>query len=267
VIDLHTHSYFSDGQDSYEKLIQKANKLELSAFSIADHNYLWQRAQEFVGKSDTVFIPGVEISCVDSETKQTLHLLGYSQHFNVVKLNNALASVVAGYNERAKRIIALVNGRFGTYLVFEQMLSSGPAVFVSRNAIGKELVKEKACATMEEAVRAAFVSDENNDWMPNAGDAIKLVHECGGVAVLAHPGNLFSKLDVPILLKRLADAGLAGIEAYYPKHDVEKTETLLALARQRNLFVTGGSDWHGDRYSHAPMGIDVSPDISKIMNT
>jgi predicted metal-dependent phosphoesterase TrpH len=246
--------------------MQKASKLGLSAFSIADHNYLWPQAQEYVGKTDMAFIPGVEISCVDSETKQTLHLLGYSLHFDVEKLNRTLGSIVEGYNERAKRIIQFVNKQFGSHLVFEQMLHAGQAVFVSRNAIASALVDARVFSSMEEAVRAAFVPGENNDWMPNAGDAIKLVHECGGVAVLAHPGNLFSKLDVPKLIEQLANAGLAGVEAYYPKHDVEKTETLLALARQHNLFVTGGSDWHGDRYSHAPMGIDVSPDISKIMN-
>ena len=267
MIDLHTHSYFSDGQDSYEKLIQKANKLELSAFSIADHNYLWPQAREYVGKAGTTFIPGVEISCVDSDTKQTLHLLGYSAHFDVEKLNQTLEPIVDGYNERAKRIIQFVNKQFGSHLAFEQMFHAGRAVFVSRNAIAGALVDANIIPSMAEAARAAFVPGENNDWMPNAGDAIKLVRECGGVAVLAHPGNLFSKLDVHKLITQLADAGLAGIEAYYPKHDAEKTETLLALALQNNLFVTGGSDWHGDGYSHAPMGVDVSPDISKIMNT
>lgn len=265
MIDLHTHSYFSDGQDSYEELMQKAKKLRLSSFSVADHNYLWPQAQEYVEKTDIAFIPGVEISCVDSDTKQTLHLLGYSLHFDIEKLNRALEPIVAGYNDRAKRIILLVNERFGTHLVFEQMLDGGPAVFVSRNAIADALVDAKIIPSMAEAVRAAFVPGENNDWMPNAGDAIRLVRECGGVAVLAHPGNLFSKLDVPELLERLSGAGLAGVEAYYPKHDTEKTETILALARQHNLFVTGGSDWHGDRYSHAPMGIDAPIDISSIL--
>jgi predicted metal-dependent phosphoesterase TrpH len=102
--------------------------------------------------------------------------------------------------------------------------------------------------------RAAYV--ERTQLTPT--DCIGLVHEAGGVAVIAHPTWVEG---VELLLPRLVEAGLDGIETYYGKYDSETVLWLEGLAKQHGLVPTGGSDFHGHPgLAHADLGsVSVPP--------
>jgi len=260
MIDLHIHSHYSDGQDSRERLLEIVVERGVGLCSITDHNYIHpSMVSPVVGIR---VIEGVEISSVDRVTGQSLHILGYSKKFNTLKLNAALAPVLDGYNRRAQHIIVSLNQRFGCALDFEKLKSNSPAMFVSRNMIASVLRRQPGVSlSPQEAVREAYVRGENDSFMPDIREAIELIRQCDGVAVLAHPGNLAEKIDLSDLVARLAQVGLIGLEAYYPTHDESVVVSLCNLAAQNGLITTAGSDWHGPDFSRHPIGMKTPEDI------
>jgi hypothetical protein len=257
-IDLHMHSHYSDGQDSPEYLDNLIEKEGGSLFSITDHNYIYPKIKELVVRSKANFLQGIEVSSMDRVTSQSLHILGYSNNFNISALNEALYPVVNGYNERAKMIIKELNSKFNCDFSFETIKKELFSVCVSRNVLAMRLVEFTGNKmSIADAVKECFVQEENS-WMPDASEVIKLINNCGGVAVLAHPGNLFDKIDLPELVSRLIDVGLGGIEVYYARHSQETIKELSSIAMRYDVLMTGGSDWHGKDLSKFAPGVEVS---------
>jgi len=92
--------------------------------------------------------------------------------------------------------------------------------------------------------------EESDSWMLDSKEAIEIINSAGGIAVLAHPGNLIkNKIDFEILLKRLVKYGIAGIESYYPKYSDNMVTFLNYIGNKHNLTITAGSDWHGENYT------------------
>jgi hypothetical protein len=89
----------------------------------------------------------------------------------------------------------------------------------------------------------------------SADEVIARIAEAGGLAVLAHPACSDPGLKrVPALVARLADYGLAGLEAFYPTHSQKVSRFLVALAARHDLLLSGGTDYHGDTHSVTPLG-------------
>jgi predicted metal-dependent phosphoesterase TrpH len=113
-----------------------------------------------------------------------------------------------------------------------------------RPHIARTLVKEGVCGNLDEAFDR-FLKKGKPAWVPkfkmSAAEAIKLIQNAGGVAVLAHPGLNKSDDIIPTLV----EAGLDGIECFHSKHSTAVTEHYLELADRYNLIATGGSDCHG----------------------
>lgn len=257
-IDLHVHSHFSDGINSPEEIREEARQEGVKLFSITDHNYIGVDTC-FIkdGQKKFSFLQGIEISSLDRVTGEPLHVLGYSYSFNIPQINRSLASVVEGYNIRAKNIIVKLNDKFHSGFDFEEIKKETPAAFVSRNLLAKKLTEFAGNGiVITEALKETLI-DEDNSWLPGTEDVIGLIQNCGGIAVLAHPGNILEKMNIEGLIKRLGGAGLRGIEAFCPKHSPKTTGVLVDLARKYRLIITAGSDWHGRNFSTSPLGIRV----------
>ncbi len=113
-----------------------------------------------------------------------------------------------------------------------------------RPHVARALVEAGLCATLDEAFER-FLKKNRPAWVPkfkiSAADSIELIHQAGGVAVLAHPGLNRSDGVIPAMV----EAGLDGIECFHTKHSTSTSERYLALADRFHLLVTGGSDCHG----------------------
>lgn len=259
-IDLHVHSYYSDGEDSPEDLKILMKQRGVSLFSITDHNCIHPEIKYLVEDDSLKFIQGIEVSSVDRITGQSLHILGYSDNFDIASLNNALLPIINGYNTRAKKIIEKLNNNFNCNFNFETIKNELLSTSISRNVLARRFVEFTGNKiTIADAVKECFVQ-EDDLWMPDTKDAIKMISQHGGISVLAHPGNLFNKIDLPELVSRLVDSGLDGMEVYYAKHDSETIKNLSDIARRHNLLMTGGSDWHGKNFPRSGLGVEV-PDI------
>jgi predicted metal-dependent phosphoesterase TrpH len=105
-------------------------------------------------------------------------------------------------------------------------------------------VQEGFCGSLDEAFER-FLKKDRPAWVPkfkiSALDAIELIHQAGGLAVMAHPG--LNRTDD--VIPRLVDAGLDGLECFHTKHSPVTTERYLRLAQAHRLLITGGSDCHG----------------------
>jgi hypothetical protein len=109
------------------------------------------------------------------------------------------------------------------------------------------------CRSLDESFQK-YLKKGKLAWVPKdkmaARQAIELIHEAGGLAVIAHPG-LYHRDDI---ISPLVESGLDGIECFYTRHSTAMTEHYLLLAEQHGLIVTGGSDCHGENKGRPLIG-------------
>lgn len=255
-IDMHIHSLYSDGENSIRDILKIIKKNKIHLFSICDHNYISPETvliKKLANKNNIIFLQGIELSCIDRETGKSLHILGYSHNFNVNLLNKSMQFVINGYNKRAKKIIEKLNKQYkGVNLDIKKLCKNKKEIYTSRNTIADELIKflnrKGVHLTMEQAVKEVR-AQEDDSWMLDSREAIRIIKNAGGYAVLAHPGKLTEDANFELFLKRLIDYGITGIEAHYPKHDEGTMQFLNLIGEKYNLFITAGSDWHGEKYT------------------
>jgi len=241
-VDLHTHTLYSDGVLTPEALVTRAIERGLSALSITDHDSMeaLERAREAAAQAIEV-VPGIEISCTFDGAE--IHILGYY----VDPADERLASRLTRFREeRVERAMAMIErlAALGLSIDPERVLElAGPGV-VGRPHVAEALVQAGHVAHVDEAFKRylgpagqAFVMRPAFD----AGEAIELIHDAGGVAVIAHPGLGIEESR----LERIADLGLRGIEIWHPQHGPVAVRRLRALAARYGLLETGGSDFHG----------------------
>jgi predicted metal-dependent phosphoesterase TrpH len=247
-IDLHIHSTISDGTMSPVELVKYARKKGLSAIAITDHDTVGG-VEEAIAAGNSLgveVIPGIELSVRFADS--TVHLLGYLFDCRQVELHAALGRLQDGRLERNKNIIARLN-RLGIGVDFSELEKiSGPGQ-CGRPHIAKLLVDKNVVKTMDEAFKVylgqgglAYASR----FVYGAQEAINLINNAGGVAILAHPLKLGkSEKEFSFTLNELIGMGLNGIEAYYPTHSRKYRRELLRFAEKHSLVTTGGSDFHG----------------------
>lgn len=247
-IDLHAHSTTSDGTMSPAELVKYAHKKGLSAIAITDHDTIDGIAEAVaVGNILGVeVVPGIELSVKYSDLN--VHLLGYLFDCQNRELQVALHQVQAGRIERNKRIIANLNS-LGFAIPFSELQKSAGSGQNGRPHIARLMLEKGFVRTMDEAFEKylghgglAYVTR----FVFGLKEAIALIKNAGGVAVLAHPLQLDKLVDnLPQVLHQMRDMGLDGIEVYYPNHSRQFRKRLIIIAEEHCLLMTGGSDYHG----------------------
>lgn len=247
-IDLHTHSTTSDGTMSPADLVKYAHKKGLSAIAITDHDTI-AGIDEGVATGNILgleVVPGIELSVKYGD--HNVHLLGYLFDWQHKDLHVALTQLQAGRFERNKKIIAKLN-LLGLTIQFSELKKSAGAGQNGRPHIARLMIQKGFVRTMDEAFEKylgqgglAYVSR----FVYGVRDAIALIKNAGGVAVLAHPFQLDKVVDnFANELYQLRAMGLDGIEVYYPTHSRQFRKRLISMAEKHSLLLTGGSDYHG----------------------
>lgn len=257
MIDLHTHSTFSDGSLTPAKLAVLARESGVSAVALTDHDTTGGVPELLAAcqREGVEGIVGVEISA--EVPHGTMHLLAYGIELADTTLQDALARIRAGREDRNKVILDRLNS-LGYALVWDEIRSLAGDDVVGRPHFAQALVSRGYVKNREDAFdrllakgRPGYV--ERFRLTPE--DGIGIIRGAGGVAVLAHPFTLkLGRRELAEEVRRLACCGLGGIEAYYSEHTPAIQEEYSALAKSLGLLVTGGSDFHGEGNPAIRMG-------------
>ncbi len=262
MIDLHIHSTASDGSYTPVEILQLVNKHRISAFSITDHDTIDGNIElmtQNLSESDN-FLTGVEISSYPPDQfncSGSFHILGYGFDLGNVDLNKALKHFQTAREERNPRIISRLN-ELGIDICMNEVVQESGGGLIGRPHIASVMLSKGYVTSIKEAFdtllakgKPAFV----DKYRVNAENAIQLIHNAGGLPVLAHPVSLDMQFEeTRELLKELKVYGLKGIEAYYSNHSQEATDRYCALAAEADLLVTGGSDFHGSLKDNVNIG-------------
>lgn len=242
--DLHLHSHFSDGTFSPEELAGHGQRVGLHVMSLTDHDTVdgCARMAAACAERDIEFVTGCEFTVGHGNTE--LHLLGYLMDIEHIRLRSELAKYQEVRRNRIHEMVGRLQ-KIGVKITSEDVMKIANNDAPGRPHIGRALVALGHCRTLDEAFRK-WLKKGKPAWVPKdkltSAEAIALIHEAGGLAVLAHPG-LYHRDEV---IAPLVEEGLDGIECLYTRHSTSMTEHYIMLAEKYGLLVTGGSDCHGE---------------------
>lgn len=248
MIDLHTHSVFSDGSFTPEELVTQGRSIGLTAMSLTDHDTMAgvPRFLEAAAREGLVGFAGVELSV--EAPSGTMHMLGYGPDPEHPELAEVLARTREGRHGRNLRILDRL-AALGLPLEWEEVrLRAGDEVVgrphFAQAMIARGYVRSKQAAFDAYLGKGAAAYVDRFRLSPPA--AIRMIRAAGGLPFLAHPVTL--GLDGPALKRRIAGLvceGLAGVEVYYPEHSRDLAQFLLNVTREYGILAGGGSDFHG----------------------
>lgn len=254
-IDLHTHSDRSDGTDPPALLVEKAALAGLDVVALTDHDATtgWDEALAAGERHGVTVVAGIEVSTTFEG--ESVHLLGYAFDPHHVGLVEELRRVLDGRDQRLPRILAKLADHGIDVTEEDVALQSGSAAASGRPHIADAMVAKGYIQHRDEAFQGwlnsrgrAYVSRYSAPLI----EAIGLLKDAGGRAVLAHPWSRGSdRVLTPDAIERLAAAGLDGLEADHNDHDDAARRGLRDVARALGLVVTGSSDYHGTGKSSA----------------
>jgi len=250
VIDLHTHTSYSDGTDTPAQLINKALAAGISIIGLTDHDSIsgWQEATDAL-RTGISLVPGAEISC-QTPDGISVHILGLLFDSNNSELMNTLEKTRENRHGRMEKIIARIN-EAGIDITMDDVLEQlSDGATLGRPHLADALVKKGIVASRDEAFTQMLHNNSKyyvSHYSPTPETAIKLIKAAGGVSVIAHPmashrGRTIS-LDT---FGSIIQAGLDGIEVDHRDHSPDEKSQLIKLANESNLVMTGASDYHGN---------------------
>lgn len=256
-IDLHTHTTASDGLLSPEQLVDMARNAGVHVLAICDHDSTdgVDAAVAAGMRLGVEVIPAVEIN-TDVDQGE-VHVLGYFIDHREVWLQEFLRRLRDGRLHRAERMVEKLNA-LGIKVDFARVRALAQGA-VGRPHVAWAMVEAGTVKSVEEAFdryigRSGPAYVERMKVTPV--EAVQVILRADGIPVLAHPG--WGVQDA--MIASLVDVGLEGIEAYYPEHTPAMQAHYLALAKQHNLLVTGGTDFHGTNLAtKAPIGGQFVP--------
>jgi len=262
MIDLHVHSTASDGTFTPEKLA--ASGRNFTVMALTDHDnvdgvgrFLEECRRLGVGG---VRLAGIELSVEPGEGYRQFHMLGLGIDPGSGRLADFLAKIREGRNERNKKICAKL-AEMGYAFDEGELAKYANGAIVARPHIARVMMDHGWATSVMDAF-ARFLQVGAPAYVPRyhprPEDAIDVIHDAGGVAVMAHPRYWTG--DYEMLrsgLARLKDVGLDGVEAVYQANKKSETVEHLRAASEVGLAVTAGSDFHGANKPSIKLGMKV----------
>lgn len=258
MIDLHTHSTFSDGTNTPEQLIALAQQAHLSAIALTDHNSI-QGLPAFLtaaAHSDVEGVAGVEFSTQHQDTE--LHVVALfvpPQSYQSITQTVAAPKLEKQANNR--KLLSLLRSQCGLDVSYEELLQDVAENVVNRAHISAYLMKKGIISSIEEGF-STFLHPDYGLYTPPSRldtlDIIEQIHHWGAVSVLAHPLLNMSAQELSAFLPQAKERGLVAMETLYATYTPQDTATALTLARTFDLLPSGGSDYHGTIKPHITLG-------------
>lgn len=246
--DLHLHSRVSDGSFTIAELAEEAVRKGLDAIAVTDHDTLSHLRQ--IPKGTPVSVTGgIEISAMDAATGKKAHILGY--HICDIRLvEDFVRPLLEARHRNSMRQIEVLN-RHG-YRVNAEALNRADGRYIYKQHIMEYLVKTGQAREMfgefyHRIFKNGGICAFDIEYL-DPFEAVRVIREAGGLAVLAHSGQ---QKNFP-LIPALVNCGLNGLELNHPSHSEQDRAVIREYAAEYHLFLTGGSDFHGEYEPDAP---------------
>ena len=256
-IDLHVHTTASDGTMSPRDVTSLAAMLGLKAIAITDHDTTAgiDEAGEAGQLLGVTIIPGIEIST--DYMGRDVHVLGYFLDYKSEKLAEYTRWVRQERKDRLQKMAEKLQKK-GFDVSLEELEQRHPGATLGRPHLAEKLVELGAAQNVKEAFRK-YLAEGRSCYVPRKyisfREGAKLIQECGGVCVLAHPLQYgFDREKLGGLVKEAASLGFKGMEIYYSGYTQKDIEKLFDLAEKYTLLPTGGSDFHGENKPGVELG-------------
>jgi len=263
-VDLHQHtSYSPDAQYTPDELFCIAKEKGMHAIVATEHNVVRGIPDAIAAskKYGVKTVQGIEISTKHS--KADVHVLGYSRAFNLALLHERTRATRKGYTERSRVIAEKINDAGIAKVDFTILEQQFKDSYVVKPQIAKVIAEQRG---IEYAKALKFVERGGpgyvpyGDWAMTPHQAVDLIHQANGIAVLAHPGDFYTtrSSEEPMQARKTLHALVAelvleyqldGLEVYYSKHEPTWCKEFLKLAEQYSILITGGSDYHGPAFT------------------
>ncbi len=254
LIDMHTHTIYSDGEHSPMELIQMAIDTKIKILAITDHDTI--EGIKTIDKNNPLIknnihiINGIELSAKVS--KGRMHILGYDFDIDNEYLNLKLNSIKTNNYYSILNMLNQLKLDYGIMfdsLDIKDLFNS--VGNINRANIAKLLVKYKYVESIKEGFNKYLNASYQKIRKYNKGltyeECINLIKEANGISILAHPNQLLlDDRELEETLIKLIDCGLDGIEVYHSSHSKEEIKKYLYLAKKYSLLISGGSDYHGE---------------------
>lgn len=271
MIDIHSHTTYSDGSSSVEELLNEAEKLNLSLLSITDHNTIQAHFElqnsnirdKFKGK----IISGIEITT--TYKGETIEVLGYG--FDLDTMQQFLNDNVLTFEEKQLKEYELIKNRYKDIGVIfdENNIQFNPRIESCRPALAIEIKKhpenykfflnQESINTASGFTRGEVYNPKSplyvdeSSLFPSLETAIQMIHNSGGLAFLAHT-FAYSPNIANELLNIINDYELDGLECFYTTFTREQSDYLVDVCKNRGMYMSGGSDFHGTRKINHNLG-------------
>lgn len=250
--DLHLHTTKSDGIWPPDRLFAEIRARDLRIFSITDHDCV--DAYPVPGDLQDRVIPGLEVD--SHHGGHTVHLLAYGISDKTAALLNALQAQRADRRRRMNDMVARLNLLGIAIHIDDVAAQASGATSLGRPHLARALVARGLVATVQEAFDR-YIADEGDGYVAldrlTSERIVGLIHESGGVAVVAHP----MRLRDPAHLEQLFELGIDGVEVLHPTADPAAQRMLRDFAAKHGLLVTGGSDFHAPPGEHS-IGVQLA---------
>lgn len=254
LIDLHSHTTYSDGELTPNELINLAINNNIRILAITDHDTLngvknIDREDKNVIESKIQIIDGIELTSYVE--KGLMHILGLNIDKDNKELNDEMDRLRNNSISRMKSYIAQMKQDYNIEFKEEDIneLLNLPRN-IGRPDLAKLCIKYGYASSVKDAFNKYLVDVYNKTRTTSNRllykECIELINKANGIPVIAHPKSLeLNEQELEELLKDMIKCGLKGIEVYHSSHTNEERELFLKLANKYNLLVSGGSDYHG----------------------
>lgn len=256
-IDLHMHTDYSDGACTADEVLALVRASGISAFSITDHDTLdgYRHVKASLTPGDPELVTGVELSVLIGD--DDVHVLAYLFDPDNKPMHEALQLFQEKRHARGMLIVEKLQG-LGVDVPFDAVTETANGSVIGRPHVAETLHRLNKVGSYQEAFDK-FIGRKGPAYVPKVllspQEALDLVHNAGGVAVLAHPFIDDMVKHVPLL----TEMGLDGIEVKHSNHSAEQAARLERIAAKNRLAVSGGSDFHGREGRHGAIGSQRVP--------
>lgn len=249
MIDLHTHTKASDGEKTPEELIDLAIKSNINALAITDHDTVdsLEIAEKYAStKRNFLFIPGIEMEAEFNNGQ--MHILGLFIDYKNQTLLDKLSYVKKERNLRNEKFINELN-KMGYEITLDELKEISGGNTIGKPHFARIFLKKNYIKTKSEMFDRFFNQPPLSKYKKfsySPKDVITMLKNSGGTVILAHPQTL--KLEKEEFIEKVIELksyGLDGLECYHSKQTPEQMKEFKEIAKNLNLLISKGSDYHG----------------------